>query len=903
MKTKRTITIDHVKDFFESSINSMEDALGIALINIHQQTITFNFSATLLLRFEGVYTDDPYPLVSQCFDQSFIDMLKMITKQPLDNITEATYIRNHQDGPFHFIVKVEHLNKTNLRLNLICKEKLMETEQQLALFSNVVGAGVSVFAGSTWWIDYDHYSDHFYQSDQGPNILGVPINEDGLYNTVEFQKVREKARLVSELYDEAIQTEMDSYEAVRNNKTDFFGGRTPAVTADDDVVWVEAYGKCLLRYPDGSPRFFVAIDIYMSEVFERINQLEILHNLIDYGLVNSNVGVFYFQRHFKEGRYYFTESYNKLMSVNRVYKNETIRDILDEQEVLMVQKQNGLEQDIQVFRQTHNKIFTDGLEKYHMVIPNYKDENTLQWIDVRTNVISRNDQGEPELFVSINVDVTDAHNRNRELEQLRIKNERLQLAENLAIKSRDSMIWYQSSRELKHHLSIYGNEVFEEKLGIVPKNDGSISYRNLRKTIIDDDAKGKQMKQNLLSHFRSVFNGEQLGFKKVLAKHQNLKTGETLYLEHSIEMSEREELEDERIIAGMVLDVTENILYQEKIKYLADHDMLTNTYNRNYFEKYIQKNLPRSYSVLIFDIDGLKLVNDAFGHMKGDKIIKQLANFLKEIFDDALFIARIGGDEFVVLTKQVDYDYVTAQANKLEQSVKNYNKRSMIELSVSKGGMAVFDSELSFDEAFTQAENEMYRRKLNSRSSRKSKILDSILETLNAKTEETKEHSQRVSELAVKTIIALGFSRASEIEDVSLLAKVHDIGKITIPDTILQKPSKLTKSEYEVIKQHCEAGYKIIRNITDSDVVCQGVLLHHERYDGEGYPQGLDADNIPFFARVIAVVDSFDAMTHDRVYQKTKTVPQAISELKCCAGTQFDPKIVETFINVLKKEA
>jgi HD-GYP domain-containing protein (c-di-GMP phosphodiesterase class II) len=190
----------------------------------------------------------------------------------------------------------------------------------------------------------------------------------------------------------------------------------------------------------------------------------------------------------------------------------------------------------------------------------------------------------------------------------------------------------------------------------------------------------------------------------------------------------------------------------------------------------------------------------------------------------------------------------------------------------------------------------MYRSKLNNRSSRKSKVLDSIIETLNAKTEETKEHSDRVSNLAVQTMIALKMHRTNEIADIKLLAKVHDIGKITIEDNILKKAGPLNKEEFEIVKKHCEAGYKIIRNVTDSDDVCHGVLFHHEKWDGTGYPQGLKGTKIPIFARIINVVDSFDAMTNDRVYRKRISEEKAIEEMKRCSGTQFDPKVVSAFL-------
>jgi HD-GYP domain-containing protein (c-di-GMP phosphodiesterase class II) len=147
----------------------------------------------------------------------------------------------------------------------------------------------------------------------------------------------------------------------------------------------------------------------------------------------------------------------------------------------------------------------------------------------------------------------------------------------------------------------------------------------------------------------------------------------------------------------------------------------------------------------------------------------------------------------------------------------------------------------------------------------------------------------------------LNMTRESEKEDILLLAKVHDIGKITIPDHILNKPGRLTSDEFEIIKKHSEAGYKIIKNITDSDQVSSGVLSHHERWDGNGYPQGLKGYDIPIYARIISVVDAYDAMTSNRVYQKMKSKEQAIAELIKCSGSQFDPMVVNAFIAAMTK--
>jgi len=762
-------------------------------------------------------------------------------------------------------------------------------------FNKLIGSGTSVFAVCTWWINYDDHSGKFYSTDTGPKLLGLPVSKDNLYVTSEFQKAREKAGLVSEFFDESIEIEINAYESARKNETDYFGGRTPVATSTEEILWVESYGKCIIRYPDGRPRLSIAIDIYLSDLFDRSNQLELLSNLVDTGLISSEVGIWYHQRHFKVGRYYFTESYQELMSSGKEYKNETVIELLNEQIEIMQKIYPEHEHYLHTFRETHNKVYLEGLNKYHLVIPNYKD-GSLQWIDVRGTCVERDENGDVNLFVGANVDITDSYNRNRELERLRIQNEKLQLAENLAIKARNLMIWYKETPDYKTGRYIYANEIFETKLGITRTPDGMISLNDLKRTYYRGDIESKENATFVSKELKSVISGRKESVKKLLAKHINLKTNEIMYLEHSVEVSNSSDNNDSRMVGGIMLDVTENILYQEKISFLANYDVLTETYNRNYFEHYIKTKLPSSYTVLVFDLDGLKLTNDVFGHIQGDKIIKQASEILKATYKDDLFISRIGGDEFVVLSKDVNPESVSYKANLFEKMIEEYNETNSIEMNISKGGITVIDNELTFDKAFVEAENIMYRRKLNSRSSRKSKVLDSILETLNTRTEETKEHSLRLADYAVKTIKELGLSRRSEVDDMVLLSKVHDIGKITIQDSILHKPDKLTKFEFELIKKHCEAGYNIIRNITDSDRVCNGVLLHHEKWDGTGYPQGLKGKDIPLFARVISIVDTYDAMTNDRVYRKAISHEDSIKEILSCSGTQFDPKVVKAFI-------
>jgi diguanylate cyclase (GGDEF)-like protein len=903
VKTKRILTEEDARFFFETSINTIEDAVGVGFFDLDRKHLTLDFNAVLLLRFNDVYADTLYKVRNPLFDREFNDILMQIRTMEITNKSEFEYVRKIDSESFHFSIKLERTDNNNLiKLVIICYEKLLDTEYQVGLFSKVVGSGLSLFSGSTWWIDYDKHSRHFYQSNEGPRILGLEINKNKLYSTEEFQKVREKARVVSDVYEESILYEQESYEKVRRNETDYFAGRTPAVTKDDDIVWVEMYGKCIMRYPDGSPRFSIAIDIYMSEIYEEKNQLQLLNNLIDYGLVNSDVGIWYHQRHYLEGKYYFTPSYQKLMSNTSIYKDDSISDILREQIDLMIAEGNGYEEFLYEFRRVHNSIYTEGLDKYHLVIPNFKDENTFQWIEVRGTVIERDSEGHVLLFVGVNVDVTESTRRNRELERLRIQNERLQLAENLAVKARDLMVWYQEIEFNKVSLSIFGNETISNKLGIPRGKDGSIKLSSIYRTLMEDDEESTQMASHLRKSFESLYRKEKNAFTQVLAKHRNLKTNEVFYMEHSVEVADYHDDLSVKLLGGVILDVTTDRLYQQQIRYLADYDTLTNVHNRNYFETYIEDQLPSSYTIMIYDLDGLKLVNDVFGHLEGDRIIIQLAKFLKSVYADNLFISRIGGDEFAVLLDITNLNKLDVLEKKLMKRIQEFNRDSKVEMTISKGMKQVMNNDVAFEKAFIEAENIMYRSKLNNRSSRKSKVLESILETLNAKTEETKEHSERLSVLAVETMKQLNMLRSDEIADMQLLARVHDIGKITIDDNILKKPESLDEGEYELVKKHSEAGYKIIRNITDSDDVCNGVLLHHEKWDGTGYPQGLKGEDIPIFARIISVVDSFDAMTNDRIYRPQMSIEEAVAEIKKCAGSQFDPRVVEAFLEANFKD-
>ena len=198
-----------------------------------------------------------------------------------------------------------------------------------------------------------------------------------------------------------------------------------------------------------------------------------------------------------------------------------------------------------------------------------------------------------------------------------------------------------------------------------------------------------------------------------------------------------------------------------------------------------------------------------------------------------------------------------------------------------------------------EAEDRMYSRKLLERQSISSSIISSLERTLQEKSQETEEHAFRMRELALKLGNILELSE-DKLNELSLLASLHDVGKIAISNDILMKKGKLTKKEWEMMKKHTEVGYDICNSSPQLTIIADAVLSHHEWWDGSGYPQGLKGEEIPLTARIISIVDAYEVMTHDRAYKKAISESEAINELKRCSGTQFDPNLIEIFINIIE---
>ncbi|MHB1276261.1 MAG: histidine kinase N-terminal 7TM domain-containing protein [Candidatus Humimicrobiaceae bacterium] len=353
---------------------------------------------------------------------------------------------------------------------------------------------------------------------------------------------------------------------------------------------------------------------------------------------------------------------------------------------------------------------------------------------------------------------------------------------------------------------------------------------------------------------------------------------------------------------GIVRNIDNRKISEERIKYLSFHDHLTGLYNRYFFEEeLIRLDSGRLYptSLILADINGLKLINDAFGHKKGDEILIAAAKIFKQCFRKEDIVSRWGGDEFCMILPNTDEQTALNIADRIQKKFSTSFIDSF-ELSLSFGVSTKTSENIGYEEIVKIAEDKMFRHKLINKQSAHSNIITSLSKALEERNYETHEHARRMSTYANLIGKELGLE-TEKIDELNLLSSLHDIGKISISDNIVLKPGKLTEEEFEIMKKHPEIGYKIAKSTPELTAISKGILTHQEKWDGTGYPLQLKGEEIPLIARIIAVVDAFDAMTNDRPYRKALGVEKAIEELKIGAGTQFDKSIVEKFLEIINR--
>lgn len=346
-------------------------------------------------------------------------------------------------------------------------------------------------------------------------------------------------------------------------------------------------------------------------------------------------------------------------------------------------------------------------------------------------------------------------------------------------------------------------------------------------------------------------------------------------------------------------DITDRKKREQEVVYLTEHSSLTGLYNRRFFDKEVMRldtknKLP--LSIIIGDINGLKLINDALGHAEGDKLIREIADILKRCCRRQDVVARTGGDEFSILLPNTSSEEANEIIKKIYAECKEHNEnKDLYYTSISIGyATKTYENEL-FSRKIKEAEDNMYTRKLLEHKSLHSSLISSIKTTMLEKSYETEEHAERLVLLSVAVGKAMKISD-EQLDELALLSTLHDIGKIVVDDKILNKAESLNEEEWTQMKKHPEVGYRIAMASPELISIAEYILCHHERWDGAGYPQGVKEEEIPLLSRIIAVTDAYDAMTQDRPYRKAMSKEEAAAQILLNAGKQFDPDIAKVFI-------
>lgn len=612
--------------------------------------------------------------------------------------------------------------------------------------------------------------------------------------------------------------------------------------------------------------YFIDITNEKKQLLELEQGRRRMENIIE----GTNVGTW--ELDLETGEHFYNERWAEMLG----YTLEELEPINDKTWHRLVHSD-----DLKVQLDRDEKLYNKELEFYDDEYRMIHKDGSIVWIQDRGKVILWTKEGKPHIISGTHTDIT--------------KRKNLELA-------------------LSHEKNLL-------KTTLISVGDGVISTDNKGKIVFINKA-GEQLTgwsqdEAIYKPFEMVFNtiNEQTRDKNKNIIKEVLETGEKHELanhtvliskdgtERSIEDTAAPIIQENGEIMGAVIvfrDCSEKKKKQEEIIYLSYCDQLTDLYNRRYFEEKLKEidtaeNLP--ITLIMADVNGLKLVNDSFGHNLGDELLKKAAEVLKRGCRKRDIISRLGGDEFVAVLTETS-SLQAEQIIKRINSIAANEKVGAIDISISFGYETKKNMEENIQDIFKNAEDYMYRHKLYESSSIRNKTIDLIMNTLYEKSYREMLHSKRVSELCEALAVRMNFDK-DKVNQIKIAGLMHDIGKMGIDENILNKPDKLNDEERKEVKRHPEIGYRILSSSNDFSEIAEYVLKHHERWDGKGYPGGFKGEQISIQSRIIAIADAYDAMTSDRPYRKGLRIEDALEELKRCSGTQFDADIVDIFINMM----
>lgn len=371
--------------------------------------------------------------------------------------------------------------------------------------------------------------------------------------------------------------------------------------------------------------------------------------------------------------------------------------------------------------------------------------------------------------------------------------------------------------------------------------------------------------------------------------------------------------------------------YINKLEYNTYLDGITEVFNHKYFHERLEieflkaTRMNTNLGIIMLGIDNFKKFNEKYGHRAGDELLKETAKVIDSALKIQDILCRYDGDIFSIILTCFNIDEITSNCEKIKSEytkfINEYKDSEKLNISLSFGFSIYPAIAFSKDELISQADNALYNAKQVGRNNIKvykdvfsdiSNVLDAnesqliaslktLLGTVSAKDRYTLGHSERVMEYSLKIAELMGFNE-QELKVLRISALLHDVGKVEIPQAILNKKGKLTSDEFEVIKLHPVYSAEIVEPLASLGKIRNIVRHHHERIDGTGYPDGISGESIPLEARILAVADSFDAMMSTRPYRRPLTLVETTEELKKCANKQFDTKIVNVLLEILNKE-
>ncbi|MDR3599291.1 MAG: diguanylate cyclase [Desulfosporosinus sp.] len=349
----------------------------------------------------------------------------------------------------------------------------------------------------------------------------------------------------------------------------------------------------------------------------------------------------------------------------------------------------------------------------------------------------------------------------------------------------------------------------------------------------------------------------------------------------------------------ILTDITERKKVEDQILFLSFHDKLTALFNRAYVEGVMpqlqtESNLP--FSIIMADLNALKLVNDVFGHEYGDKMIVQAAKVFLKCCRKSDIIARWGGDEFLLVLPGANQQVCARICDNIKAMFDSLPIEQM-GLSAALGGATIENWKTDISELISVADHVMYSNKLKESKNTRETVIFSVKKLLESKCSAYIGQSERVEAIAYRFAQLWESGEEQQgMADLLLLARLHDIGKVAMPAELLNNCTALSECELKTIRKYPEIGYRMAQSIGEP-VLAQSLLALQEQWGGNGYPYGLKGDQIPFFARIIAIIKAYDVMTHDQPYKPKMSREDALRELERCAGTQFDPNLLRFFLD------